>query len=196
MGTWILNVPKSQLEAVVPKASLRKHIPIPGGVRVVQDRVDAQGKASTGEFTVKFDGKDYPISGDPYVDRLIMKRVNKYRADGIGMKGDKKIDHIRLAGLQRRQSSSPTLRSDSIRRSAWAPSSRFWTSRSSFRRLDGLKTASTIFLSPVFDAEDLPDAISSMASRLHFGVGIRVFRQHSDGSRSSGAAPPLRLRRL
>lgn len=90
MGTWILNVPKSQLGAVVPKSITRKHIPIPGGVRVVQDRVDAQGKASTGEFTVKFDGKDYPISGDPYVDRLIMKRVNKYRADGIGMKGDKK----------------------------------------------------------------------------------------------------------
>ena len=90
MGTWILNVPKSQLGAVVPKSIVRKHIPIPGGVRVVQDRVDAQGKASTGEFTVKFDGKDYPISGDPYVDRLIMKRVNKYRADGIGMKGDKK----------------------------------------------------------------------------------------------------------
>jgi hypothetical protein len=89
MGTWILNVPKSQLGAVVPKSITRKHIPIPGGVRVVQDRVDAQGKASTGEFTVKFDGKDYPISGDPYVDRLIMKRVNKYRADGIGMKGDK-----------------------------------------------------------------------------------------------------------
>jgi len=90
MGTWILNVPKSQLGTPVPKSIVRKHIPIPGGVRVVQDRVDAQGKASTGEFTVKFDGKDYPISGDPYVDRLIMKRVDKYRADGIGMKGDKK----------------------------------------------------------------------------------------------------------
>ena len=90
MGTWILNVPKSQLGTPVPKSIVRKHIPIPGGVRVVQDRVDAQGKASTGEFTVKFDGKDYPISGDPYVDRLIMKRIDKYRADGIGMKGDKK----------------------------------------------------------------------------------------------------------
>lgn len=92
MGTWILNVPKSQLgnPAEAPKSIVRKHIPIPGGVRVVQDRVNAQGKASTGEFTVKFDGKDYPISGDPYVDRLIMKRVNRYRADGIGMKGDKK----------------------------------------------------------------------------------------------------------
>ena len=90
MGTWILNVPKSQLGTSVPKSIVRKHIPIPGGVRVVQDRVDAQGNASTGEFTGKFDGKDYPISGEPIVDRLIMKRVNKYRADGIGMKGDKK----------------------------------------------------------------------------------------------------------
>jgi len=51
--------------------------------------VDAQGKASTGEFTVKFDGKDYSITGDPYVDRLSLKRVDPYRVDGIGKKGDK-----------------------------------------------------------------------------------------------------------
>jgi hypothetical protein len=54
-----------------------------------QDRVDAQGKAGTGEFTVKFDGKDYPISGDPYVDRLSLKRVSQYEVDGIGKKNDK-----------------------------------------------------------------------------------------------------------
>ena len=62
---------------------------VPGGVKVVQDRVDAQGKASTGEFTIGFDGKDYPISGDPFVDRLSLKRVDAYRVDGIGKKDDK-----------------------------------------------------------------------------------------------------------
>ena len=89
MGTWKLNVPKSQLGNPVPRSIIRKHIPIPGGVKVVQDRVDAEGKASTGEFTVKFDGKDYSISGDPFVDRLSLKRVGRYRVDGIGRKGDK-----------------------------------------------------------------------------------------------------------
>jgi hypothetical protein len=89
MGTWNLNVPKSQLGTPVPRSIVRKHIPIPGGVRVVQERVDAQGKASTGEFTVKFDGKDYPIGGDPFVDRLSLKRVDRYRVDGIGRKNDK-----------------------------------------------------------------------------------------------------------
>jgi hypothetical protein len=89
METWNLNVPKSQLGSVVPRSIVRKHIPVPGGVKVVQDRVDAQGKASTGEFTVKFDGKDYSITGDPYVDRLSLKRVGQYRVDGIGKKGDK-----------------------------------------------------------------------------------------------------------
>jgi hypothetical protein len=89
MGTWKLNVPKSQLGNPAPKSIIRKHIPIPGGVKVVQDRVDAQGKAGTGEFTVKFDGKDYPISGDPYVDRLSLRRVSQYEVDGIGKKNDK-----------------------------------------------------------------------------------------------------------
>jgi len=90
MGTWKLNVAKSQLGPPPhPQSIIRKQIPVPGGVKVVQDRVDAQGKASTGEFTVGFDGKDYPISGDPFVDRLSLKRVNAYRVDGIGKKNDK-----------------------------------------------------------------------------------------------------------
>ena len=90
MGTWKLNIAKSQLgPPPLPQSIIRKHIPVPGGVKVVQDRVDAQGKASTGEFTVGFDGKDYPISGDPFVDRLSLKRVSPYRVDGIGKKNDK-----------------------------------------------------------------------------------------------------------
>lgn len=89
MGTWKLNVPKSQLGNPAPRSIIRKHIPVPGGVKVVQDRVDAEGKASTGEFTVKFDGRDYPISGDPFVDRLSLKRVDQYTVDGIGRKDDK-----------------------------------------------------------------------------------------------------------
>lgn len=89
MGTWKLNVSKSQLGSPVPKSIIRKHIQVPGGVKVVQDRVDAEGKASTGEFTVMFDGKDYPITGDPFVDRLSLKRVDAYTVDGIGRKNDK-----------------------------------------------------------------------------------------------------------
>lgn len=89
MGTWKLNVSKSQLGNPAPRSIIRKHIPVPGGVKVVQDRVDAEGKTSTGEFTVKFDGKDYSISGDPFVDRLSLKRVDRYTVDGIGRKDDK-----------------------------------------------------------------------------------------------------------
>lgn len=90
MGTWKLDVAKSQLgPGPHVQSIIRRQIAVPGGVKVIQDRVDAQGKASTGEFTVGFDGKDYPISGDPYVDRLSLKRVNAHRVDGIGKKGDK-----------------------------------------------------------------------------------------------------------
>ena len=89
MGTWKLNVTQSQLGDRAPRSIIRKHVPIPGGVKVIQDRVDAEGKASTGEFTVMFDGKDYSISGDPFVDRLTMTRVDPYMVDGVGKKNDK-----------------------------------------------------------------------------------------------------------
>jgi len=89
MGTWKLNVAQSQLGNPAPRSIIRKHVPIPGGVKVIQDRVSAEGKASTGEFTVMFDGKDYPISGDPLVDRLTVKRVDAYTVEGVGKKDDK-----------------------------------------------------------------------------------------------------------
>jgi hypothetical protein len=86
MGTWKLDVAKSQLGPNPPRSIIRIVEPVPGGAKVTQHRVTADGKESTGVFTVNFDGKPWPISGDPFVDHLIMKRVSRYEADGIGKK--------------------------------------------------------------------------------------------------------------
>ncbi len=86
MGTWKLDVAESQLGPNPPRSIIRVVEPVPDGARVTQHRVAADGKESTGVFTVKFDGKPYPISGDPFVDHLIMKRVSPYEIDGIGRK--------------------------------------------------------------------------------------------------------------
>ena len=40
------------------------------------DSLDAEGKPFHTEFTAKYDGKDYPITGDPDVDTVALKRID------------------------------------------------------------------------------------------------------------------------
>ena len=94
MGTFKLNVEKSKLPPNYSRSITRQHVPVPGGVKVIQDRVSADGKEGHGEFTLMFDGKEYPITGDPNVATLILKRIDKYTVEGIGKKDGHEITHF------------------------------------------------------------------------------------------------------
>ena len=43
--------------------------------------VDSNGKAVTGEWTVNYDGKDRPQTGNPEADMLSLKRIDAYTAE-------------------------------------------------------------------------------------------------------------------
>jgi len=47
-----------------------------GPVKVTGDGVDANGKPMHVEWSGKFDGKDYPVTGDPNGDTRSYRRVN------------------------------------------------------------------------------------------------------------------------
>ena len=47
-----------------------------GQVKVTGDGVDANGKPMHVEWSGKFDGKDYPVTGDPNGDTRSYRRVN------------------------------------------------------------------------------------------------------------------------
>src|SRR4051794_19825394 len=46
-------------------------------LKLEQDFVDAKGKSSTVKFEAKFDGKDYPSSGDDGFDSVSLHRINQ-----------------------------------------------------------------------------------------------------------------------
>ena len=46
-------------------------------LKLEQDFVDAKGKSSTVKFDAKFDGKDYPSSGDDGFDSVSLHRINE-----------------------------------------------------------------------------------------------------------------------
>ena len=90
MGTWKLNEAKSKFPAGATKNHTVKYEAAGDEVKVTVDGTDAKGAATHNEWTGKFDGKDYPVTGDPRIDS------RAYRAEGANtlimtMKKDGKI---------------------------------------------------------------------------------------------------------
>ena len=76
MGTWKLNEGKSKIAAGSPKNSTVVYAADGDNVKVTVDGTDADGKSTHNEWTGKFDGKDYAVTGDPTQDQRSYKKVN------------------------------------------------------------------------------------------------------------------------
>lgn len=83
-GTWKLNVAKSKYSpGPAPKSGVTKIAAVEGGIKVTADGENAEGKKTHTEYTVKFDGKDYP-------DKILLD--GKVDPAGADMISAKKID--------------------------------------------------------------------------------------------------------
>jgi len=76
MGTWKLNEGKSKIAAGSPKNSTVVYAADGDNIKVTVDGTDADGKSTHNEWTGKFDGKDYPVTGDPTQDTRSYKKIN------------------------------------------------------------------------------------------------------------------------
>jgi len=93
MGTWKLNEAKSKLGGG-PKNTMVAYTADGDNVKVSIDGVDAQGKPTHTEWTGKFDGKDYPVTGDASSDSRSYKAVDDHNLSFAAKKDGK----VTLAG--------------------------------------------------------------------------------------------------
>src|SRR6266480_2093770 len=77
MGTWKLNESKSKITPGTLKNTQVVYSSMFGQVKIKADGIDANGKPSHTEWSGKFDGKDYPVSGDPNSDSRSYTKVNE-----------------------------------------------------------------------------------------------------------------------
>jgi hypothetical protein len=77
MGTWKLNEAKSKITAGTLKNTHVVYSSMFGQVKINSDGIDANGKPIHVEWSGKFDGKDYPVSGDPNSDARSYTKVNE-----------------------------------------------------------------------------------------------------------------------
>jgi hypothetical protein len=89
MGTWKLNEAKSKIGAGSPKLTTVVYAAAGDSVKVTVDGTDSDGKPLHNEWTGKYDGKDYPVTGDPNTDTRSYKKVNDHTLTFTNKKGDK-----------------------------------------------------------------------------------------------------------
>jgi len=91
LGTWKLDEAKSKISAGAPKNTTVVYEAAGDSVKVIVDGVDADGKPSHNEWTGKFDGKDYPLTGDPTADTRSYKQIDPSTLELTNKKGGKVI---------------------------------------------------------------------------------------------------------
>jgi hypothetical protein len=90
MGTWKLNESKSKLTPGTGKIDMVVVEAAGDNVKVTLDGTDKDGKSTHNEWTGKFDGKDYPVTGDPTSDMRSYKKVDD-RTLKVVVKKDGKV---------------------------------------------------------------------------------------------------------
>ena len=90
LGTWKLSEAKSKIPAAGPKNNTVVYTADGDNVKVTVDGTDADGKPTHNEWTGKFDGKDYPLTGDPASNTRAYKKSDD-RTTELTNKKDGKV---------------------------------------------------------------------------------------------------------
>lgn len=97
LGTWKLNEAKSKITPGTQKNLTVTYEAVGDNIKATLDGVDAQGKPTHNEWTGKFDGKDYPVTGDSTSDMRSYKKINDRTLEATAKKDGKVTLTARIA---------------------------------------------------------------------------------------------------
>jgi hypothetical protein len=92
VGTWKLNVAKSKFTNTTFKSFTMTTEAQGNDIKWVQDMVVAGGTAIHRSAAGKYDGKDYPVVGDPSVDTFSIVKTNPNTVKYTFKKSGKEVD--------------------------------------------------------------------------------------------------------
>ena len=98
LGTWKLNEAKSKFPPGATKNQKVVYEAVGDQVKVALDGMTADGKSVHVEWTGKYDGKFYPVTGDPNVDERAYKQPinNAHTMEITSKKGGKVVGTTRV----------------------------------------------------------------------------------------------------
>jgi steroid delta-isomerase-like uncharacterized protein len=99
VGTWKMNVAKSKTTdpSAMPKSETAKVEAVDNGLKVTIEGVGADGKAYHFEYSAKYDGKDYPITGYSAADTIAQKKIDPNSYELMAKKAGKEVERWRVA---------------------------------------------------------------------------------------------------
>ena len=96
IGTWKLDIGKSKFSpGPPPQSATVTYEDSGGGVKRTGETVNADGSKTSFEYTAQYDGKDYPITGNPNANTIALKRVNDRTVEATLKKGDRVVTNAR-----------------------------------------------------------------------------------------------------
>jgi hypothetical protein len=96
-GTWRLNLAQSRYETGAPPRSQTTTLrAVDGGLHEIVERVNADGTSTRWEVTARYDGRDYPVQGDPTRDTVAMTKVDPRTVDIVNKKAGAVVSRMRI----------------------------------------------------------------------------------------------------
>ena len=96
-GTWRLNVAESKYQGTAaPKSQTTILQAVDGGLHESVERVNADGTTTRWDVTAKYDGRDYPVKGDPSRETVALTRVDQNTVDVVNKKGGAVVSRMRI----------------------------------------------------------------------------------------------------
>src|SRR3984893_15160322 len=91
-GTWKMNPAKSRYTpGPAPKSITVSINSDSDNIKLTSDGIDASGNPTHVEYTAKYDGKDYPITGVPNADTIVLERPDPSTIKSTIKKGDQVV---------------------------------------------------------------------------------------------------------
>jgi hypothetical protein len=95
LGTWKMNPAKSKFNpGPAPRSVVRTYVAAGDGVKVTVEGLDALDTRNKYEYTAKYDGNDYPITGTAVPgggDSIALTRIDALTVNEVLKKGGKPI---------------------------------------------------------------------------------------------------------
>ncbi|MGA3317133.1 MAG: hypothetical protein ABSC64_11935 [Candidatus Korobacteraceae bacterium] len=96
IGTWKLNEAKSKFAPGATKNQTVVYQAVGDQMKVTIEGTTADGKSLHIDWTGKFDGKFYPLTGDPNNDERSYKKIDARTLEGTSRKAGKVTSNTRI----------------------------------------------------------------------------------------------------
>ena len=118
VGTWKLNEAKSKIPAGTGKNTTVTYTADGDNLKAVLEGVDGKGNPTQSEWVGKFDGKDYPSTGDSRIDSRSITKVDDRHYKIANKKTVRWLPRVRLCFRRtaNRALSPPAARMRKVRR--------------------------------------------------------------------------------